>query len=85
MLMLQNPVGSGEGPPGVRGAFHSLIGPHLVAKVNGKEDGASTAWKTLNELHPTVKPSRSATFQAKVPERIPPTSQGGSAFGSLFC
>lgn len=52
----------------------------LVAKVNGKEDGASTAWKTLNELHPTVgslhvrQPSR-----PKVPEHCP------THFTGWFC
>ena len=43
----------------------ALIGPLLVAKVNGKEDGAFIAWKTLNEGHSTMKPSSFGNLAAQ--------------------
>ena len=83
MVMLQKPAG-GEGPLSVWGAFHCT---HQCSSVcqSLKEEGAFTAWKTLTELHSTVKPSLFSNLQAKVPECILPTSQGSSAFDNLFC
>lgn len=43
----------------------ALIGPLPVAKVNGKEDGAFIAWKTLNEGHSTMKLSSFGNLAAQ--------------------
>ena len=76
--------GSGEGLLSVWGAFHCALRRSSGCQ-RRKEDGASIAWKTLTELHSTVKPSLFGDLQAKVPERILPTSQGSSAFDNLLC
>lgn len=71
VVMLQNPAGSREGPPSMWGAFHCAHQPSSGCQ-SQKEDGAVIAWKTLTEVHSTVKPSLLGDLQAKVPERIYP-------------